>query len=229
MSQQREDASVESLTAKVKELGPWFHQIDVGRGVRTRDVAPAPGPQPTDHPRDRWEKIEPHLPHDLSGQTLLDVGCNEGFFSVELARRGAQRIVSVDNAPAAIARLQWLAQELELPAIEARCASIYDLPKEQVRYDAVLMLALLYHLKEPLHGLESVAALTDVLYIETIVLPDAENAYLSLKPPLAGVHAVPKWIPTRRCLEEMLHWAGFRHLQELSDPGDTRPILLARK
>ena len=68
-----------TLISKVKELGPWFHQIEVAEGVRTRDIAPSPGPQPRDHPLDRWIILEKVIPRDLSGLRILDIGALKAF------------------------------------------------------------------------------------------------------------------------------------------------------
>ena len=45
--------------------------------------------EPVDHPFGPWQTIQKLLPPDLSGKTLLDVGCNAGFYAFEAKRRGA--------------------------------------------------------------------------------------------------------------------------------------------
>src|SRR5215211_5001748 len=42
------------------------------------------------------------LPPSLAGKRVLDIGCNEGFFSREAARRGAARVVGIDEDAAAL-------------------------------------------------------------------------------------------------------------------------------
>lgn len=218
----------QKLVAKVKELGPWFHQIEVAEGVRTRDIAPAPGPQPVDHPVPRWKKIEGLLPESMSGMRVLDLGSSDGFFSVAMARRGAE-VVAIDGAGKAIQRLEWLRRELRLTKqITPISADIASLP-HLGHFDFVLMLALLYHLKEPLYGLEVVSGLADELWLETIVDVDDDNAHLRLQAPRPGVHTIPKWIPTTRCLKEMLTWVGFGRIEEIVPPSDGRPIYRAFK
>jgi 2-polyprenyl-3-methyl-5-hydroxy-6-metoxy-1,4-benzoquinol methylase len=39
----------------------------------------------------------------IEGRTVLDVGCGPGHYSVELARRGAARVVGIDFAPGMVA------------------------------------------------------------------------------------------------------------------------------
>ncbi|MEM9177952.1 MAG: class I SAM-dependent methyltransferase [Myxococcota bacterium] len=221
-------ATKEDLERKVREIGPWFHQIEVGEGVQTRTVHPSEGPQPEDHPRPRWEKIRTHMPEDLSGQRIFDLGCSDGFFAIEMARRGASEIVAIDWAKPAVERLQWLSKQLDLPQIKASTGDIYALPDDLGRFDFVFMFALLYHLKEPLLGLEIASQFADEIYLETIADSDFENSHLRLQAPRPGVHSIPKWIPTQKCLRDMLDYVGFRKV-EVIDGGETdrRPILHA--
>ena len=36
------------------------------------------------------------MPADLTGKTVLDIGCNGGFYSLEMKRRGAARVLGID-------------------------------------------------------------------------------------------------------------------------------------
>src|SRR5262249_61439718 len=78
----------------IERLGPWFHAIDLGGGLRTKTASV--GREPADHPRPTWELVKECLPSDLTGQSVLDVGCNAGLYSVEAKRRGAARVLGVD-------------------------------------------------------------------------------------------------------------------------------------
>ena len=119
----------EILIEKCRRLGPWFHQIDLGDQVLTRSVAASPGPQPLDHPLPRWLKIKDVLPADMSGMSVLDVGCSDGFFSVEIAKRNASRILSIDAQRLAIKRLRWVKRHLKLGNITALTGDIYKFHK----------------------------------------------------------------------------------------------------
>lgn len=126
--------AAKSLQDKVRELGPWFHQLDLGQGVRTRDVAPSGGPQPTDHPLPRWHKIREVLPADMQGMSVLDVGCSDGFFSFEMARRGAS-VLAVDAQYSAIRRLRWARERLGIQGVSALYGDIYGFDAGVTHYD----------------------------------------------------------------------------------------------
>ena len=151
-----------SVKESIVELGPWFHQIEID-GNWTRDIAPAPGPQPRNHPHARWEAIRCRLP-DLQGKSVLDLGCADGYFAIELARLGAN-VEAVDGAGKMVRRLQWAAETLNLD-INARVGKVEEI---EGSYDFVFFIGVLYHLESPLLGLKRVAALSNAMAIETVV------------------------------------------------------------
>ena len=83
----------QSIRQRIRDLAPWFHNIDLG-GVHT-----APEHFLGNYPEDHWRTFEHALPVDLSGRTVLDVGCNAGFFSIKMKQRGADRVVGIDFDP----------------------------------------------------------------------------------------------------------------------------------
>ena len=85
-------ADAETLRGEVSALAPWFHNIDLGHGVHT-----APEHFLGDYPRFKYARFADALPADLTGKTVLDIGCNAGFYSVEMAKRGAARVLGIDS------------------------------------------------------------------------------------------------------------------------------------
>ena len=79
--------SPDRIQSRVRELGEWFHNMNLG-GVYT-----APHHFLGDYPNIKWKRFEHRIPPDLRGKTVLDIGCNAGFYSIEMKRRGADRVV----------------------------------------------------------------------------------------------------------------------------------------
>ena len=75
----------EEIGRRVEALGGWFHHVDLG-GAGT-----APHHFLGHCPAVKWARFADAIPHDLSGQTVLGLGCNAGFYSIEMKRRGAAR------------------------------------------------------------------------------------------------------------------------------------------
>jgi tRNA (mo5U34)-methyltransferase len=73
----------DEIRQRVEALGDWFHDMDLG-GVRT-----APNHFLWGYPENKFKHFAHVIPDDLTGKTVLDIGCNAGFYSLEMSRRGA--------------------------------------------------------------------------------------------------------------------------------------------
>ncbi len=65
------------------------------------------------------------LPDDLTGASVLDIGCNAGFYSLEMKRRGAGRVVGIDTDPHYLRQARFAAEQAGAD-IELRQMSVYD-------------------------------------------------------------------------------------------------------
>src|SRR5829696_7476743 len=139
--------TTEQIRQQVEELGDWFHNLDLA-GVRT-----APDHFLGDYPRIKWQRFSSSIPEDLSGKSVLDIGCNAGFYSIEMKRRGADRVVAVDFDEQYLAQAKFAAEVLEVD-IEFQKLSVYDVAKLGEKFDVVIFMGVLYHLRHPLLALD---------------------------------------------------------------------------
>ena len=95
---------LETITRRVRELGPWFHNMDL-RGVRT-----APDHFLGDYPAVKWRGFAHAIPADLQGASVLDIGCNGGFYALEMKRCGAGRVVAIDADEDYLAQARFAAE-----------------------------------------------------------------------------------------------------------------------
>jgi tRNA (mo5U34)-methyltransferase len=135
------------IRARAEALGEWFHNIDLD-GVPT-----APNHFLNDYPNVKWRRFEHAIPADLSGRTVLDIGCNAGFYSLEMKRRGADRVVGIDFDDRYLEQARFAA-EVKGFEIEFRKLSVYDVAELGERFDVVLFMGVLYHLRHPLLALD---------------------------------------------------------------------------
>jgi tRNA (mo5U34)-methyltransferase len=158
------------LEGEIAALGPWFHNLHLPDGTET-----APTHFLGDFPRYKWQALAPHLPKRLDGWTALDIGCNAGYYSFELAQRGA-RVTGIDVDPHYLRQAKWAARELGLQqAIEFRQMQVYDLADEDEQFDLVLFMGVFYHLRYPVLGLDIVARRTRrMMVFQTLTTPGME-------------------------------------------------------
>jgi tRNA (mo5U34)-methyltransferase len=154
----------------IAALAPWFHRIDLGDGILTKRESVCG--EPADHPLGTWKFVAPCLPQDLSGKSVIDVGCNAGFYALQAKQRNAARVLGVDVKRHHVEQAIFVRNVLHLD-IEYRQASVYNLnPSSVGRFDVVMALGLVYHLKHVVLALERLFNITnDLLILETAVLP----------------------------------------------------------
>ncbi len=226
------------ITDRVSAVPRWRHRIQLPDGTYT------PGTQDT---LAQLPKI--HLPDSLIGKSVLDIGCSDGFYSFECERRGAKRVLAVDDfssvyidAPSGF----MVARELLHSKVEFSQRDLFSLDSKEVgRFDVVLFLGVLYHLRHPLLALEKLAPLCDdLLILETTLVPqpsglkDQAMALLtrtSSRPHMVfqehekAVNPDPTvwWHCTTECVEAMLRSCGFCDVQTVNADGN-RGVFHAR-
>jgi tRNA (mo5U34)-methyltransferase len=137
----------QQIRERAEALGAWFHNIDLD-GVPT-----APDHFLNDYPNVKWRRFEHAIPKDLTGRTVLDIGCNAGFYSIEMKRRGADRVLGIDFDERYLDQARFAA-EVKGQDIEFRQMSVYDVAELGERFDIVLFMGVLYHLRHPLLALD---------------------------------------------------------------------------
>src|ERR1700710_2757881 len=158
----------QGVLQQIEALGPWFHNLHLPGGVQTLPNHFLGG----DFPNFKWQQIGPCLPEDLSGWRVLDVGCNAGFYSFELARRGAD-VLGIDVDPHYLAQARWAAQEFGLAEqVEFRRMEVYELAGGDETFDLIWFMGVFYHLRYPLLALDLLARRTRRLMVfQTLTMP----------------------------------------------------------
>lgn len=146
-----------SLEQRVRELGPWFHNL---RLPDRPELQTAPDHPLGDFPANFWQFFRHAVPDELSGRRVLDIGCNAGFYSFEMKRRGAAYVLGIDHDETYLAQARFARDRLGLRDVEFRHLEVYDLDQlGGERFDFVLFMGVFYHLRHPLYALEKVAKL----------------------------------------------------------------------
>ena len=164
-------SDAESLRDRVAALAPWFHNIDLGGGLWT-----APDHFLGNYPGFKFDRFKAALPADLSGKSVLDIGCNAGFYSVEMKRRGASRVVGIDSDQRYLDQAALACEALGFTGIEFRNLSVYDVGALGERFDLVIFMGVLYHLRHPLLALDLIRehVAGDLMLFQTLQMGSAE-------------------------------------------------------
>ena len=220
----------EKLKERIEALAPWFHNIELG-GIRT-----APDHFLGDYPNFKFRRFEAILPEELTGKTVLDIGCNAGFYSFEMMRRGASRVVGIDGDDRYLEQARLVAGELGFGDCEFRNLSVYDVARLGERFDFVIFMGVLYHLRHPLLALDLIRehVAGDVMLFQTMQrgskkllavpedhpfhTPDRREPPIFDDPAYPSMHFIERsyandwtnwWAPNRACTEAMLRASGF--------------------
>lgn len=226
-SNHADDARRAERAREIAALAPWFHNLELD-GVRT-----APDHFLGDYPRRFFSMFSHALPADLTGWSVLDIGCNAGFFSFEMWRRGASSVIGIDADPRYLAQARYAAEVLGAP-VRFEQRSVYDVGELATRFDLVLFSGVLYHLRHPLLALDLLRqhVVGRLLLFQTMMRGEETVAEVGPDYPFEvrdvfGLDGYPKlhfiehryahdptnwWVPNRACAEAMLRSAGFRLL-----------------
>ena len=151
------------ITQLLKNMMPWrkgpFHLYGINIDTEWRSDW-------------KWERLIPHI-NNLSGQTVLDVGCNSGYHLWRMIGAGAKLAVGID--PMALYLCQFEAIR-KLLGNDQRAhllpLGIEELPKLNA-FDTVFSMGVLYHRRSPLdHLFQLKDQLVDggQLVLETLVI-----------------------------------------------------------
>jgi tRNA (mo5U34)-methyltransferase len=158
----------------------------------------------------------------VADKTVLDIGAWDGFFSFEAERRGAADVLATDHfcwsGPGwgTKAGFEYIHSKLN-SNVRSLDIDVFDLHPEHLgTFDICLFLGVLYHLKDPLGGLERLAMMT-----REIAVVETEVTELSSSAPVLRFYRGNElnrdptnfFVPNHSCLEAMLKEVGFTRFQ----------------
>jgi tRNA (mo5U34)-methyltransferase len=231
-SQSGSQENADEVERTIDRLGPWFHNLHLPGGYQTAVDHPL-----GDFPAYKWDQFADSIPADLRGAHALDIGCNAGYHSFALAQRGAD-VLAIDSDEHYLRQARWAARWLDPETrVQFRAMAVYDLVDLAERFDLVLFMGVLYHLRYPQLALDLVArALRRRMVFQTLTMPG--NPPLAVPPdlPLSARDRLTEpgwpraafiehslagdptnwWAPDDACVRAMLRSAG---LEVIATPG----------
>jgi tRNA (mo5U34)-methyltransferase len=216
-----------SIQKQIDSLKPWFHNLHLSDTIET-----FPDHFLGDFPNFKWKEIAPGIPENLSGKKVLDIGCNAGFYSFELAERGAE-VLGIDVDEHYLKQARWAADIKGLKdRTHFRQMQVYDLANLEEEFDIVWFMGVFYHLRYPLLALDIISRkCTDLLVFQTLSMPGANDTKLNtddryindrddlLKDEWPKMAFIEKkfagdptnwWLPNAAAIEAMIRSIGFK-------------------
>jgi tRNA (mo5U34)-methyltransferase len=226
----RKTQTQDEVAKQMLGLGWWYQHFQFPNGLRTGS-----GNEPGYDAEARWKFIEPYVPSDLTGKTVLDLGGNAGFFSIQMKLKGAKKCTLVDPFLEFLKQAKFAAGQFGVKLnLVNDDAHTYCLQTEE-RFDYVIFLGLFYHLKYPGLVLDRLAEMTkERIFIQSDVVGNipknhlekshyvAPNEDVSLEDPLFPKLSFVEnlynsdptnwWLPNFTALAAMVRSAGLKIL-----------------
>ena len=190
----------------------WWHSFELPDGTLIQGVCDLPGL------KTRIEQFP--IPRNLRGKRVLDIGAWDGWYSFEMECRGAE-VLAIDNWDNP--RFHQMRAALG-SRVEYRQFDIYELTPERVgRFDIVLFMGVLYHLKHPLLALERVCALTTgMAAVDSFILRETHRRGDNVeRRPVMEFYETDEfggqtdnWVaPSLTCMQAFCRTAGFARVE----------------
>ena len=193
----------------------------------------------------KWERVKNAIA-PLDGRNVLDVGCGNGYYALQMRKAGARAVIGID--PTLLFVMQFLAvnffvQDSSVFVLPAR---LHEMPLPARQFDTTFSMGVLYHQRSPidhLRQLRQTLRRDGQLVLETIYLPGdgtfartPEDRYARMRNVwlLPSIDELNTWI--RRSGYKDLHvidksmttvdeqrsteWMAFESLAEALNPKD---------
>ena len=225
------DLDTSELRERVKALNPWFLPFRMRDDFYTMNMDTPLAVEATERVLFRRDLIAGTvaalLGSDLGDSTVLDIGCNSGFFSLDMAARGAKHVDGIDLRQQNIAQAQFLAEHYGLANAAFRVADAdADALEPAQQWDVVLNLGVLYHVVNPLQFIHQTYEMCRrFAIIDTVCHREPISGYFlfagkDVDHPAEGREDW-EFHPTYRGAIDTIRYAGFSDVIEII--GDAEP------
>ena len=156
----------------------------------------------------KWARLGPIIEElALEGKTLLDIGCSDGYYSLQCSRKGAKHVEGIDPDELRIERANFMKTLSSADNVDFKVADLYDL-KEDKKYDILLGLGLLHRIPNILKCLEKMSKLANILVLEFKTYESSEDVCIPGKKKKKSnkyntLHSIPTQTYVRKRMEEL--------------------------
>jgi len=162
----------------------------------------------------KWARLQDEIA-SLQGRNVLDVGCGNGYYALQMRKMGAQCVIGVD--PTLLYVMQFLAVNAfeKDPGIFVVPARLHELPLPARRFDTTFSMGVLYHQRAPIDHLRQLRQTLrpdGQLVLETLYLPGEDSFAATPEDRYARMRNV--WLlPTISELTTWMRRSGYRDIE----------------
>jgi SAM-dependent methyltransferase len=139
---------------RLNDLQPWNHNIQI-----TSEISTKPGTYNSYGKNERkLERLE-FLKPLLANKKVMDLGCNEGFFSCKFLEWGARHVTGIDIDEKRLVKARFIKSLLTpdfFDRLELECKSVYEIDYMNIDVDIVFALGFIHRLPNPYGFLQDV-------------------------------------------------------------------------
>jgi tRNA (mo5U34)-methyltransferase len=213
----------DEMAATLERLKPFLLQVDLPHGLKTGGSPRLPSLM-----QHSWPALIEHFGGSLAGQTVMDVACVNGGFSLEAAKAGAKEVWGFDVAPHYIEQARFLRDATGVRNARFDVVDLNNLSAETHGvFDVTLCFGIMYHLENPVASMRKIAAMTrKVMLVDTNVMASALRHpffFMNFKDAYnpnaetardAGMmwrtEPVVQMKPNKEAVEQLLRFLGFK-------------------
>jgi len=161
----------------------------------------------------KWDRLKDAI-EPLDGRAVLDVGCGNGYYALQMNAAGARTVIGVDPTILYVMQFLAVAHYLQPKQTFALPLRLDELPLNSRKFDTVFSMGVLYHQRSPLEHLRQLNGMLrqgGQLVLETIFVPGEESYACTPADRYARMRNV--WLlPTIAELTTWLARSGFTNI-----------------
>lgn len=165
----------------------------------------------------KWNRVAPHI-SDLTGRTVLDVGCGSGYHLWRMRSAGAKTVMGIDPGLLFSMQFQAVQHYINDNSVCLLPLTMETMPENMHVFDTVFSMGVLYHRKDPHAHLKELLNCMQPgaeLILETLVCLGEEETTLDLDGRYARMRNI--WtLPTVPMLARWMRESGFTNIRFVS-------------
>ena len=155
--------SKEEIKNNLEQKNTWYHTININ-GIQVKNSR-------TSTQYQMW--VSQAIPVDLTGKSILDIGCSDGFYSFLCEHRNANRILAMDYEGVDIQKKMPESEKKNITnnfelykkfldsKVEYRNIDVNDIDLIKETFDFVLFFGVYYHLENLISVLKKIYSVVD--------------------------------------------------------------------